>query len=186
MANFNPAQHKTPPGQERRGFIDTPGKYVIVLTKLSERGVSQNKGTPFVRFAARCIAGPAKGKTMPVTFWLTDRAMMILGSACEAMGVEDPFDVDDDRSLTDALLHQPMKVQVTLERNGAQTYSKIGSFLSFSDLSKQEREEVSEWQAKNAERVAAAGSAGDSFGAGDFDGGGGDGGDDFPPDDIPF
>jgi len=149
MASFDPSKNRG----AGRGYIDQPGKYVLVLTKLTARDESR-KGTKFVRFAARCIAGPNAGKTMAITFYLSQAALVMLGAACEAMGVDAVFDYDDDRSLTDALLFRPFKASVACEHNAGQTYAKVGQWLSYSELTTGEEAAVAKWAAENEARAA--------------------------------
>lgn len=142
MTVFDPRKHAD------SNYVDRAGEYLMVLTRMTERGKSKN-GKAFTRFAAQVISGPCKGRVMRETFYMNDEALWRLGRLCGAIGSVKPFELNDDLAMVTALCMRPFKARVGLETVNGQTYARItgDGYVAASELTAGDRAAITDWQA---------------------------------------
>lgn len=165
-----------------------PASEAIVILQSFTRKVSKTR-KEYLNARWVVIHGPMKKRSFFDNVHLdqsSEGSMRRLSMLCEAMGVTEAFDLDDDAAIRANMVNRPIKVAISQTTSGEYTNNGVSRILKPSDA---EIEIMQAWAieaAENAEWSGASSGGGDSFG-----GGGGDFGDrgDAPPpadDDIPF
>lgn len=192
---FDPKQHKTDPNAPKGGgYIPVPGDYILVIRSFQRE--KARSGKAYLMCTIRCIHGKQSGKKMNERIFLNQESLWKLGKLCESMGYEEPFDLDDLRSVKQAICNRPFKARVKIRQGDSQGFAEIAMFLN--RWERDEKEAADQWVAE----LAASGDGGydddddgASYGGGYGGGGSGGGGkpynpedfpDDFNEDDIPF
>lgn len=179
--SFDPKEHA---GGEGGNLLDKSGEYLLVCTRFTRDRAKSGKEYLLCTF--KCIYGPMKDRTFMERIYLNPEALWKLGRMCESMQYEQPFDLDDDKEIREAICNRPFlgRVSVNKGKNSegtSKTWANIEQFLM--KLTDEQVDAINNWVAELEAKRDAGGDFSDDD---DPDDPGPEPPDDFGDDDIPF
>jgi hypothetical protein len=131
MAVFDPSQHKPEPRDPNRKrddgeYLTRAGIYLLAFTWMKKRDETPN-GNGYAQLVCKAIARCSKDEGLDMScagdFFLQDvflnaNAYKRLGALLAAMGVDEAFDLDDDKEIRRVMLRKPFKAKVQVQTRG--------------------------------------------------------------------
>lgn len=161
MAMFDPKKHQDPDDNGGGGnYLTTADDYLLACTGFAR--AKSRTGKPYLKCRFRVIHGPMKDKTLAQNIFLNEESLWKLGRWTAAMDYSEPFDLDSDKDVREALCFRPFLGRVSIRsetsQDGVRKYADIEMFLA--RLTDDQVEVINQWTADNeAKREATGGGA---------------------------
>lgn len=143
---FNPNEHQPDPDKGGGGQLEQAGDFLFVIKKITRS--SSNSGKEYLLCRHVVIAGPQKGRSLLQRIYLNDEALWKLGHLCKAIGNEEAFDLDSDKSVREAIANRPFKARTSVRTEGKKRYTDVEMYIF--EPTEQECAAMDEWSAEFA------------------------------------
>ena len=125
MPVFDPNSYET----DDRGDLLPPGEYVLEVDSI-ERRTSMNSGVDYFNIQFR-VKAPTRfsERCLWENFSLQENALWKLAELCQAVGVIEPFDTDNDRAVYNTLINAVCKAVVQHRVYNGEPKPQVRRFL---------------------------------------------------------